>query len=418
MTRVDDCSRLPLPIRKGVVGGRRAAFLLTILILLLLGCDLRMKPAVPEMAAPSPDAGRIAVSPDDLDDASLEKALAASLRYYQSLPPSAEYPLGKRRVSVRELQDSLLTFRGIILSRKTWQDRECEIRRVFDFVPSEGADGTGAVLFTGYFESVLEGSPARTERFRYPLYGTPPDAVTVNLGKFSGSWRGKRIVGRLEKKELVPYYSRDDIDRGGVLAGRGLELLWLHDPVDLFLLHVQGSGIVRLGTDRDVRVHGVASNGRPYRSIARYLADQGRISKGDTAYRNFKTYLRGLAPAELRRVLAYNERYIFFRLVDDGPIGSLGFPVTAGRSIATDPEVFPEGALAFVRFRKPTLDENGDVREWNPVNRYVLSQDKGSAIKGPGRVDLFCGTGAGAEMLAGSLKEKGTLFFLLKKPNR
>ena len=202
MTRADDCGRLPLPIRKGVVGGRRAAFLLTILILLLLGCDLRMKPAVPEMTTPSPDAGRIAVSPDDLDDASLEKALAASLRYYQSLPPSAEYPLGKRRVSVRELQDSLLAFRGIILSRKTWQDRECEIRRVFDFVPSEGADGTGAVLFTGCFEPVLEGSPARTERFRYPLYGTPPDAVTVNLGKFSGSWRGKRIVGRLEKKEL------------------------------------------------------------------------------------------------------------------------------------------------------------------------------------------------------------------------
>jgi membrane-bound lytic murein transglycosylase A len=414
MTRADDCDRPPVPIPQRTVGGRLRAVFLAAMFFFLLGCDLRMKPAVPEMARP--EAERI--SPDDLDDASLEKALAASLRYYQSLPPSAEYPLGKRRVSIRELQDSLLTFREIILSRKTWQDRDREIRRVFDFVPSEGADGKGAVLFTGYFESVLEGWPERTERFRYPLYRTPPDAVTVNLGKFGDRRRGERIVGRLERKELVPYYSRDDIDQGGALAGRGLELLWLDDPVDRFLLHVQGSGIVRMGTDRDVRVHGVASNGRPYRSIARYLADQGQISKGDTAYRNFKTYLRGLAPDALLRVLGYNERYIFFRLVEEGPIGSLGFPVTAGRSIATDPEVFPEGALAFVRLRKPTLDENGDVREWNPVTRYVLSQDKGSAIKGPGRVDLFCGTGAAAEMIAGSLKERGELFFLLKKPNR
>ncbi len=418
MTRAEGCGRPPLPIRKGFAGGLRAVFLLAILVF-LLGCDLRMKPAAPGVTTPSPDAeGLAAVSPDDLDDASLEKALAASLRYYESLPPSTDYPLGNRRVNVRELRESLLSFRGILHSRKTWPDREREIRRVFDFVQSEGADGRGTVLFTGYFEPVLQGSPSRTERFRYPLYAVPTDAVTVNLGKFSDRWRGERVVGRLGKRELVPYYSRDEIDRGGALAGRGLELLWLDDPVDLFLLHVQGSGIVRMENDRAVRVHGIASNGRPYRSIARYLADRGEISAGETAYRNFKAYLRGLSPDQCRQVLAYNERYIFFRLVEEGPVGSLGFPVTAGRSIATDPRVFPEGALAFVRLRKPALDAKGNIREWNPATRYVFNQDKGSAIKGPGRVDLFCGTGGEAEMLAGSLKERGELFFLLRKPDR
>ncbi|HOG18287.1 MAG TPA: MltA domain-containing protein [Syntrophales bacterium] len=416
MTRPDQGDRPRLPMREHAAGGRRAAFLLAMLIL-LLGCDLRMRPAAPEMA-PSPDAERLAVSPDDLDDASLEKALAASLRYYESLSPSAGYPLGGRRVTVRELQDSLLAFRRILLSWKTWPEREREIRRVFDFVPSEGADGKGTVLFTGYFEPVLEGAPSRTERFRYPLYRTPTDAVTVDLGRFNGRWRGERIVGRLEKKELVPYYSRDEIDRGGALAGRGLELLWVDDPVDLFLLHVQGSGIVRMETGGAVRVHGVASNGRPYRSVARHLADLGRISVGETAYLNFKAYLRGLPHDQCRQVLGHNERYIFFRLVEEGPVGSLGFPVTAGRSIATDPRVFPEGALALVRLRKPVLDEAGNVRKWDPVARYVLNQDRGSAIKGPGRVDLFCGSGRDAEMFAGSIQEKGELFFLLKKPDR
>ena len=408
-----------LSFLRWIPGLRECVFLLPVLFVLFSGCDMRLKTAAPGTAAPSQVAEKaVAVFPDDLDFDSLENALTASLRYYESLSSSTEYPLGKRRVNIRELQESLGLFRDILRSPNPWPEREREILRSFDFVPSEGLDGKGTVLFTGYFESVLEGSLTRTDRFRYPLYKIPQDALVVNLGKFNARFQGERIIGRREKSELLPYYSRDDIDRRGVLAGHGLELLWVDDPVDLFLLHVQGSGIVRLGGNRIVRVHGIASNGRPYRSIARNLADRGLISAGDTAYRNFKAYLRGLELGELQQVLGYNERYIFFRFVEEGPVGSLGFPVTAGRSIATDPDVFPEGALAFVKLRKPVVDAAGQGLEWKPMSRFVLNQDRGSAIKGPGRVDLFCGTGRDAEMLAGSFKERGELFFLLKKSER
>jgi membrane-bound lytic murein transglycosylase A len=207
-------------------------------------------------------------------------------------------------------------------------------------------------------------------------------------------------ISRMKNGEAVPYYTRREIDVEGVLKGRGLELAWVADPVELFTLHIQGSGKIKLEDGRILTVSYAQNNGRPFRIIT---------------YRTVKNFLKSKKEQELFEILSYNERYIFFRFVDKEPLGSLGQPVTPDRSIATDPDYFPQGALALIRLRKPVFDAEGNIKERVPFSRFVLNQDKGSAIKGPGRVDLFCGFGANAQSTAGSLKEKGELYFLIKK---
>ena len=156
------------------------------------------------------------------------------------------------------------------------------------------------------------------------------------------------------------------------------------------------------------------SNGRPFRSLSRALTEKGKISAGEVSYPRIQQYLRE-NPGELMNLFSYNDRYIFFRQVEMHALGSLGVPVTSGRTIATDPDVFPKGALAFIKTRKPVFDAGGQISRWIPFSRFVLNQDVGAAIKGPGRVDLFCGEGPDAERLAGSFSEKGEIYILIRK---
>ena len=144
------------------------------------------------------------------------------------------------------------------------------------------------------------------------------------------------------------------------------------------------------------------------------MIDTGRISREDVSLGSIRKYLND-HPEEVSDILNYNESYVFFRVVEKGPVGCLGVPVTSGRSIATDSKLYPKGALAFIRTKKPLLDENGNIKSWVSFSRFVLNQDTGGAIKGPGRVDLFCGKGSYAEIMAGSLKEEGEMYFLVKK---
>ncbi len=196
---------------------------------------------------------------------------------------------------------------------------------------------------------------------------------------------------------------------------KNLEIIWVADPVDLFFLHVQGSGKIKLPDETLLTVSFAQTNGRPFRSVTRFMLDKGKIKSGEASYHSVKSILKEKQEQELYEILSHNESYIFFRFVDKEPHGSLSVPVTPGRTIATDPDYFPEGALAFIRLRKPVFDAEGNIKERVNFSRFVLSQDKGSAIKGPGRVDLFCGFGAEAEATAGTLKEKGELYLLLKK---
>ncbi|MBN2538599.1 MAG: MltA domain-containing protein [Deltaproteobacteria bacterium] len=350
---------------------------------------------------------------DDLDQPSLELAIYRSIQYYNRLPETREFLFGERVCTAGELKESLREFLKIIRMPVSNSDRTEIIKQTFDIYKSIGKHN-GEILFTGYYEPILAGSFDRTPEYRYPIYRTPDDHVVIDLGQFREKYSGERIIARIEDGRAVPYYTRGDIDINGSLEGRGLEILWLSDPVDLFFLQIQGSGVVSLPGGDLVQVSYAQCNGHPYQSVGRLLVEQGKMSIEEVSLKGIKRYLRE-HPEEMLDILSCNESYVFFRIVEEGPVGSLNVPVTPGRSIATDAGIFPKGALAFIRVKKPVIDEGGNIVSWEPFSRFVLNQDAGGAIKGPARVDLFCGRGNNAEIMAGHLKEEGVLYFLIKK---
>lgn len=390
------------------------------LIFIVGGCSAQIgkpvekpveKPQPPLMLVP-PD--QLPSLVDDLNWKSLDAAVGKSIRYYRTVTENTAYRVGHDMVTARDMADSLLKLREIITGTGSEEVKQKKLKEAFDVYKAIGYDGKGSVLFTGYFEPIMEGSLERTKEYAYPIYRTPDDVVAVNLGKFRKKYGNERIVGRVKNGELVPYFKRADIDGAGLLKGKKLELVWVNDPIDLFFLHIQGSGKIGLPDGRFIQISYEQSNGHPYRSVGKYLLGQGRLSNAEMTHRYVKQYLRE-HPEELSNILNYNESYVFFRLVKEGPVGALNLPLTAARSIATDLDLFPKGALAFIKLRKPVFDEGGNLKSWEPFSRFVLNQDTGGVIKGTGRVDLFCGTGSDAEMFAGSLKEKGELYFLVRR---
>ena len=386
-------------------------FLLLVLIILsLAGCirTIRRMPSSPADALVVAPAEQLDLN-DDLDFVSLDLAIDRSVAYYEGSGRNGVYRIADKLIGAKQMKESLIAFRKIIKSDLSLEEKKNRIRQEFDIYRAAGDDDYGGVLFTGYYEPLLEGSLKPSDKYKYPLYKPPPDLVMKTISKH------ETRISRMKNGESVPYYTRREIDVDGVLKGRGLELLWVSDPVELFTLHIQGSGKIKLEDGRMLTVSYALNNGRTFRSIARFMLDSGKINASESSYSNVKSFLKSKQEQELFEILSYNERYIFFRFVDKEPVGSLGQPVTPDRTIATDPEYFPQGALAFIRLRKPVFDAEGNIKERIAFSRFVLSQDKGSAIKGPGRVDLFCGFGANAQSTAGSLKEKGELYFLIKK---
>jgi len=409
------------PLKKG------ALLVLCCLLLPVGGCSLfRPPPAVtPPPAAPPKEAPPLAAVPqaelpefrDDLDRESLVRALRKSLEYFARIPGRTSYRLGETRVTARDLKVSLEAFLAMVEAGASPAEIGRRVREDFEVYRAAGSGPTGRVLFTGYYEPVLEGSLARTDVYRYPIYRRPDDAVVVRLGKFREKYGNERLIGRLENGELVPYYSREEIDGAGALENRGLEIAWFADPVDIFFLHIQGSGMICPAGGSCFQVSYAQSNGRAYRSIGKLLIDSGKATRESLSMQGIRKTLRD-NPDQLREILYYNESYVFFRTVGEGPVGSIGVALTGGRSIATDPAVFPRGALAFVKTRKPEIGPKGDIRSWVPFSRFVLNQDAGGAITGAGRVDLFCGRGREAEIAAGHLREEGELYFLVLKAEK
>jgi membrane-bound lytic murein transglycosylase A len=381
-------------------------------------------PEIPTPPIPKPVSPLVRLSDDrlpffedDMDWPSLETALEKSLLYFRRAAGSGPHRMDESMVTVRDLTESLHALRDILRRGEPAEVRQERIRETFDVYRSTGLDGRDTVLFTGYFEPILNGSLKKTARYRYPVYKAPADAVVVNLGKFREKNQGDQLVGRVRNGELVPYYSRSEIEDLAALAGRNLEIAWVDDRINLFFLHTQGSGKIKLPNGKLLQIGYAMKNGRPYQSVGRFLIDTGKITQQDISYQAIKRYLKE-HPEDLSEILGHNESFIFFREVREGPVGSLGEVLTAGRSIATDPAAFPRGAAAFIRTQKPILDKEGNVVSWVPFSRFVVSQDAGGMIKGAGRVDLFCGTGDEAEMLAGSLKERGELYFLVRKNSK
>jgi len=324
---------------------------------------------------------------DDLDRSSLKAAVLQSVEALRRRDESQILAFGDQRISVALIRESLETFAGLLDSEP---DISAALLQNFDIYRV-----TSPILFTGYHEPVINGSLVQTERYRYPLYRVPNDLPA----------RGS----------TTPYFTRAEIDGQGALKDKGNEIVWLDDPVERFFLHIQGSGQIRLPRGERMRVGYAGDNGRSYRSIGRYLLDQGILSSGQASTQDIRRYLIS-RPEEQETIFFHNPRYIFFKVLPigpSGPVGSLGVPLTPGRSLAADPAVYPLGGLAFIHAKRPVWNAHNQVT-WKEFFRFVVLQDTGAAIRGPARADLFWGSAAESE--AGAMAQRGEMYLLVKKP--
>ncbi len=346
---------------------------------------------------------------DDGDWQSLEAAIGRSVGWLKSRPAGASFVFGPREVTARALAEALEQARGWLAANPTPETFAAQMAQAFDVLESAaGAE----MLITGYYEPVIQGSRRRTQEYQVPVYGPPGDLIRVDLGQFSERWKGQRTSGRLAGNRLVPYPDRRKIRTEGL--NRAKILAWARDPVDLFFIEVQGSGALQLQGGGELRIGYAGSNGRGYKSIGKLLIDDGLIEREKISMQSIRAYLAA-HPEEIERVLDYNPSVVFFRRLDGPPVGSLGLPVTPRRSIATDHELFPPGALGFLVTDLPAMGDDARTVAEAPLTRFVLNHDRGGAIRGAGRVDFFWGRGPEAAERAGVMKQPGRLFFLVPK---
>jgi membrane-bound lytic murein transglycosylase A len=287
------------------------------------------------------------------------------------------------------------------------------IRLFFEtfFVPNQvrAADGADTGLITGYYEPMLRGARKRGGEFQTPLYRVPDDLLTVELGSVYPELKNMRLRGRLVGKKVIPYNTRAEIERADI---SGKELLWVDDPVEAFFLEVQGSGRVQLAdTGETVRLAYAEQNGHPYKAIGRWLVEKGELTVPQASAQGIKAWIAA-NPARRQELFNANPSYIFFkeeRLPDPsiGPKGALGVPLTPARSVAVDPQFLPLGAPVWLA----TTRAGSDV----PMQRLMVGQDTGGAIRGAVRADFFYGFGRDAAESAGIMKQRGQIWVLLPK---
>ncbi len=316
-----------------------------------------------------------------------------SLDYLRSKRAEAAYKhFADSGIDQMRVIQSLLRFRTLLFRARSPRQLMDELRKEFVVIRSKGADGEGGVKFTGYFQPVYKASLKRDSLYRYPIYSIPenfsswpkPHPTRVSLEGYEG--RGRP---------------------GGPLEGR--ELAFLSNRYEAYMIHVQGSAILELTDGRHLGVGFAGATAHPFQGVPKSFLSQRKLRWGEIG-RHFREN-----PSDLNAILSHNNRFIFFRAnPNHDPIGSLGVPVVAQRSIATDKSMMPPGALALINADLPLRNMHGEI---NVARRpqFVFDQDAGSAIKGPGRVDLFMGTGADAGQMANHVSSRGTLYYLLLK---
>jgi len=291
---------------------------------------------------------------------------------------------------------SLERFLELLTSSHDPQGFQASLEREFQVYKSAGWNGRGGgVLFTAYCTPILRGSLEPDEKYRYPLYRLPKDLVK---GRDGGVLGWETPLGRQPR-----YPQRAVIEATSMLAGQ--ELVWLADPIDAYLAHVNGSAFLELPDGTLFRVGYAGKNGRPYTSLGIELEADGKLAHGEGSLRAIRAWAAGVSPEERQEYLERNQSYVFFTPIDGNPHGSLDVEVTAGRSIATDKTLFPRGALVYA---------SGPV-DVSSVNRFLFDQDTGGAIRTAGRADLYLGIGPEAEELAGRTKVEGQLYYLFPK---
>jgi membrane-bound lytic murein transglycosylase A len=281
-------------------------------------------------------------------------------------------------------------------------------RQHFTPYQATNTDGSDSGLITGYYMPLLKGSRQKSDKYPYPIYARPDDLITVELAELYPELANKRVRGRLVENRLVPYYSRAEIEQQPASL-QGKELLWVDDIVDLFFLQVQGSGIVQLENGERIPVGYADQNGHAYQSIGRLLVERGELTLDKASMQGIKDWARS-NPDKLRDLLNSNPSYVFFRELPaglPGPIGALGVPILAERTVAVDPRHIPLGAPVFLATTYPNSNR--------PLKRLMMAQDTGGAIKGGVRADFYWGAGAEAGRKAGAMKQQGRIWVLLPR---
>ncbi len=409
--------RLPVPSRR--YGRLPTAILLAALV---AGCATVAPP--PESVAPAPPAAAPPVTPAPPPSLPAQYLPAT----WAMLPGWSEDTVGAAWLAFRAGCAALINNPA---TRATWQGActaatsvdpasHTAVRAFFElhFSPYQvrAADGRDAGLVTGYYEPLLAGSRTRTARFSVPLYAAPDDLLTVDLAALYPELKDKRVRGRIDGRRVVPYWPRTDIENGTApVAGKAL--VHVENAVEAFFLQIQGSGRVTLADGSVIRVGYADQNGHPYRSIGRLLIERGELTLERASMQGIRDWGRR-NPEKLPALLNENPSYVFFREVPapvpgsleaaiDGPIGALGVPLLRERTIAVDPRSIPLGAPVFLDTTWPLTSR--------PLQRLVLAQDTGGAIRGAVRADFFWGFGEAAGREAGRMRQEGRMWLLWPK---
>ncbi len=398
-------------------GIRRAALFFS---LGLAGCVTVVQ--APPAPAGAPGFRRLASSEipafaDDLPPAGLEPAIRRSLDYLAGLDPKKTLQFADRKLTPAEASEGLRRFLSLYKEARSPEELRHGLAKDFQVYESLGPDGKGAAMFTAYYEPTVEARLAPDARFRYPLYRKPADLVEADLEVLNPKLQGEKVWGKVQDGKLVPYLSREQIDYDGALKGRGLELVWVDNAWDAITIHIEGSSRLSLPDGSTRRAKFAASNGLPFKSPGMALVEMGRFKKNELNAAKVRQYLLDHPEIE-KTVFTRDPRYTFFSLEDakDGPIGTVGQPLVAERSIAVDAHQTPLGLLAYFELPLPDADADGKPLPDRKGSRFVLCQDTGGAIQGPGRVDIFMGDGPRAKSIAGRVLTPGRLFIVLPNP--
>lgn len=351
------------------------------------------KPTIIAAPKPEPELAQIAFSQlpgwNDEDHASALKAFVTSCDAIGGREHWRDICLAARKISTA----------SVPAARRFFETN-------FQAYRALNADGSDEGLITGYYEPLLNGSRKPNARYKFPLYAVPDDLLVIDLAELHPELKGMRLRGRLDGRRVIPYFTRGEIDRNEPFASAKV-LLWVDDPIDLFFLQVQGSGQVHLNTGERVRIGYADQNGHPYRSIGRYLIDRGELTLEQASMQGIKAWAKQ-NPARLAELLSHNASYVFFRELPGnlpGPLGALGVPVMAGRSIAVDPRYIPLGAPVYLATTWPNSKR--------ALQRLMMAHDTGGAIRGGVRADYYWGFGEQAGAQAGRMRQMGRMWVLL-----
>jgi len=336
-------------------------------------------------------------------DVFLGDAMDRSISWYDA--PSSRQWFPCCNITHEQAKASVVTMRELMRSTPDPEAFAFEVQRRFDVYESVGCDGDGTVLFTGYYSPDFHASRRQSSRFNTPLYGRPTDLATDPRD-------GTPLGRRLPDGTIVSYSSRRTIERTDMLAGT--EVVWLEDPLAAYIVHVNGSAKLRM-EDGTIAYYGYAGKtDRPYTGLGRSMVESGLLKESELSLPAIRRAWKK-DPAEVERLIHRNENYVFFQEYsgDNWPAGSLGVPVTAERSLATDKSIFPRGSLVLVDTDAVTLSRGA-----RPFVQFMLDQDTGGAINAPGRADIFMGIGSTAEILAGGQYAEGRMYYFFLKPNQ